>query len=412
MLPEIVQHLPATIKGRDIDLPERLSFLWEPKRFKVAYGGRGSAKSWSAAQYCILRAMMKRERILCVREFQSSIRDSVHKLISDIIEAYRLERWFSITQYSIRCINGSEFLFAGLANNSVESIKSYEGMTLVWIEEAQRLSQRSLDILIPTIRLPGSEFVITYNPENEDDPVHKRFVVDGDPEAIAVQVNWYDNPWFPDVLRIEMDRCKAVDYEKYQHVWLGQTRRWSDSQVFKGKFVVEDFSSEGVENFLFGADWGFAKDPTTLNRTFIRDGDLFVDQESYGYGVELCHIPALFRKIPGADRYRIEADNSRPETIAYLKRPEIGPFNIYAAPKWPGSVEDGIEFMRQFRRIVIHPRCKNTIYEFGAYSFKIDKITGAILPIVVDAHNHCIDAIRYSLSRHIKRKTTIYDGII
>jgi phage terminase large subunit len=143
---------------------------------------------------------------------------------------------------------------------------------------------------------------------------------------------------------------------------------------------------------------------------FIRDGDLFIDHESYGYGIELSNTAALFRSVPDSDRYRIEADCSRPETIAFLREPQNGHFDIHGAKKWPGSVEDGIEFMRSFRRIVIHPRCKNTIYEFGAYSFKVDKLTGNVLPIVAPGNDHCVDSIRYALVRLITRRTSIYDS--
>jgi phage terminase large subunit len=248
------------------------------------------------------------------------------------------------------------------------------------------------------------------NPENETDPVYQRFIANSDPEAVAQMVNWYDNPWFPDVLRREMDHCRAVDMEKYNHVWLGQTRRCSEAQIFRGKYVVEPFESEGVEAFYYGADWGFAKDPTTLVRCFIRDGDLFVDYEAYGYGIELSNTAALFRSVPDSDRYRIDADCSRPETIAFLREPQNGHFDIHGAKKWSGSVEDGIEFLRSFRRIVIHPRCKNTIYEFGAYSFKVDKLTGNVLPIVAPGNDQCVDSIRYALVRLITRRTSIYDS--
>lgn len=394
----------------DIRLPIMARMLWTDKRFKVLLGGRASGKSHTVARYLILRAMMKKERILCVREFQASIRDSVHRLLSDIIQLYNLEPWFWINQYNIRCANGSEFIFAGLANASIDSIKSYEGVSLVWAEEAQRISQRSLDILIPTIRLPGSEIIFTYNPENDTDPVHKRFVVVKDPNAVVSLVNYYDNPWFPEVMRREMEHCRAVDYEKYQHVWLGHVRRFSEAQVFKGRYVVEDFDSSNVDAFYYGADWGFAKDPTVLIRCFVRNGELYIDNEAYGYEVDLSRIPALFRSIPGANKNLIEADNSRPETIAFLKSPENGGFNIRGADKWSGSIEDGIEFIRQFKRIVIHPRCKNTIYEFGAYSFKVDRLSGNVLPIIAPGADHCIDSIRYALNRMIKRKVTIYDA--
>jgi phage terminase large subunit len=141
-------------------------------------------------------------------------------------------------------------------------------------------------------------------------------------------------------------------------------------------------------------------------RCFARDGDLYIEHEAYGHGIELTDLAAFFRKVPGAERWKIWADSARPETISFMRNQG---WNIEAAPKWSGSVEDGIEFMRSFRRIVIHPRCKNVINEFNTYSYKVDKKTEEILPIVMDEKNHTIDAIRYSLSNLIKRKVTIYD---
>ena len=395
----------------ELELPEALDFLWTPSRFKVAYGGRGSSKSTSVALYLLIRAMQRRERILCAREFQNSIRDSVHRLLSDIIRDKHLDAFFATTQFSIVGKNGSEFLFTGLAHHSVDSVKSFEGISIAWLEEAQRISQRSLDILIPTIRLPGSEIIFTYNPEQASDPVHARFVVKGDSEALCKLVNWSDNPWFPGVLRREMEYCRSVDYDKYRHVWEGNTLQISNACIFKGKYVVEPFEYDPATDGMlrFGADFGFAKDPATLVRCFVRGRRLYVDYAVFAHGCGVDELPALYRTVPESTRSKLWADDSRPDTIAYLKKPQHGGFNIEGAPKGRNSVEDGIEFLRAFEMIVVHPRCADLIYEFGAYSYKVDKLSEDILPVPVDENNHGIDGLRYAMYPLRQGKVTIFD---
>jgi phage terminase large subunit len=235
------------------------------------------------------------------------------------------------------------------------------------------------------------------------------FITKEHERTITQKVNWSDNPYFPDVLRQEMEAMRESDYDRYLHVWEGELRTISDAQVFKNKYCVQDFETPKDITFYHGMDFGFAKDPTTVVRCFIRGKSLFIDREEYGHHVEIKDIPAMVRNIMvGTDYYlwQIKADAARPETISYLKNMGI---NCVAASKWSGSIEDGIEYMKSFQQIVIHSRCKNTIEEFRRYSYKIDKRTNDILPIVLDDFNHCIDAIRYSLSDLIKRKATIYD---
>lgn len=396
-----------------IELPPVFRAIWGPERFKVFKGGRGSSKSHSIARYLVIKALQSRKRILCTREFQNSISDSVHRLISDIIEMYGLSAYFTIKQYAIVSASGSEFIFAGLSRN-IDSIKSMEGIDICWVEEAHRVSRVSWDKLLPTIRKPDSEIIISYNPEFDTDPTHADFVTVRKPNSVVCDVNWRDNPWFPDVLNQERLHCKAHDYEKYLHVWEGHTRTFSDALIFKGKYVVESFDSppeDGETVFRYGLDFGFGADPLAATRSFIKGDELFIDYEAYAYHLELRLIDGfLSNKIPGVKQWKVRADNSRPETINYLKHQEGGGFNIEAADKWPGSVEDGIEYLRSFRRIVIHPRCTNTIYEFGAYSYKVDRMTEDVLPVVVDAHNHGIDATRYAHDPLIQRKATIYDA--
>lgn len=394
-----------------ISLPSKFKGLLKPARYYVYYGGRGSAKSWSIAQYLIVSALSSKIKILCTREFQNSITESVHALLSKVIHDNELSEWFTIQNTSITCANGSEFIFKGLAHN-IDSIKSMEGLDIVWVEEAHGVSQKSWDTLIPTVRKEGSKIIVSFNPGDELDPTYQKFVVNTPPNTVIQQVHYWDNRHLPQVLREELEYLKEVDFERYLHVWEGYTRTTSDAQIFKGKYKVQEFSSDGVEVFYFGADWGFSKDPTALVRCFIKNQDLYIDYEAYGHGVELPDIPQLFRSIPLSEHYDILADCSRPETISFINNLGQG-WRIKAAPKWSGSVEDGIEYLRGFRNIIIHPRCVNTAYEFAKYSYKIDKRTEAILPIIAEGYDHILDSLRYSLSHMIKRKTSIYDeGII
>lgn len=687
-----------------LEMPEKLMFLLDRQsRYKVAYGGRGSSKSWSFGRALIILAVSRKVRILCARQVQASIKDSVYKLLCDTIDALGLTSLFHITRDSIRCCNGSEFFFKGIQNN-VNEIKSMEGIDYCWVEEAQNVSQESWDILIPTIRKEGSEIWITFNPDREEDATYRMFVTNPPDDCISVQINYDQNPWFPDTLRREMEYCKRVDYGKYEHVWLGKTVINTEAQVYNGKFEMKDFETpDGIELY-YGADWGFAClggdtlistingdvpiknikvgdlvltregykkvvftknkgkrdvfdvdfgyknsiittsdhrifttngwkmiseleevetlcvkkpnlmgefinviqkastqiisivngkkmasifkkfyteifgssimdkylmgamftilmgilsttksaisfalqkvnikkyttkinsgvcpkrlqvemdiqekiglrggkkllktfkksidfvksvaksllpqmsiknfvvqgaentrilvkakkntfarrvvkslwhhlipserlvlrsvhinsrqrkeqeevfditveggeffangvlvhncDPTALVRCFIKDRCLWIDYESGGVGVDFEEIPALFDIVPDARKWEIRADCARPETISYVKRQG---FRISACPKWKGSVEDGIAYIRGFERIYIHPRCQKTYNEFKFYSYKQDRVSGDVLPIVLDKDNHFLDALRYALNPYIQKNVSILD---
>lgn len=388
----------------NVKLPEKLLFLLNKKaRYKVAYGGRGSGKSWAAARCLIVLALQSKIRILCTRQLQTSIANSVHKLLSDSIQELGLAEYFEITRDAIRCNNGSEFFFKGIQNN-INEIKSIEGINYCWVEEAQSVSENSWEVLIPTIRKEDSEIWVTFNPDRVEDATYQRFVVNPPPDTISELVNYSENPWFPDVLRKEMEYCKEVDFGKYEHIWLGKTVIDTDAQVYHGKFELKEFDTPDDVIFFYGADWGFANDPTAVTRSFIKDQCLFIDYESGGVGVEFEELPALFNKIPDINKWEIRCDSARPETISYMTRQG---FRTVACPKWKGSVEDGIEYIRSFRRIYVHPRCKHTYEEFKFYSYKQDKNTGEILPIVLDRNNHYMDSLRYSLNPYIQKNVSI-----
>jgi phage terminase large subunit len=222
------------------EFPEKLSILFDPARYKVLYGGRGGAKSWGVARALLIIGARQATRILCAREFQTSIKDSVHKLLSDQIFSMGLEDFYEITQTAIRGKNGTEFSFAGLKNN-VANIKSYEGCDICWVEEAQTTSKMSWNVLIPTIRKEGSEIWITFNPELETDETYKRFVVDPPENSIVQRVNWSDNPWFPETLRLEKDALYARDREAYNTIWEGVCRQTVDGAIFAKEMQQAEF---------------------------------------------------------------------------------------------------------------------------------------------------------------------------
>ena len=223
----------------NVEFPLKLQCIFQPARYKVLYGGRGGAKSWGIARALLIIAANKTTRVLCAREFQTSIKDSVHKLLCDQITALQLNDFYEITDRTIRGKNGSEFNFVGLKNN-VANVKSYEGVDVCWVEEAQTVSKRSWDTLIPTIRKEESEIWVSFNPELETDETYQRFVIHTPENAVIQKINWNDNPWFPEVLRMEKDTLKMRDLEAYNMVWEGICRQTVDGAVFAKEIQLAD----------------------------------------------------------------------------------------------------------------------------------------------------------------------------
>ncbi len=421
---DLARRMGVKLPGWAVWLMVRFAEDKLPVRHRVLHGGRGGGKSWTVAICLVLRAFLRQEHILCLREFQNSIRDSSKKLIEDVIGKLGLGYFFQISEREIRGLNGSLFTFVGL-NGKDTSIKSYEGYTIAWVEEAATVTQGSVDALIPTIRRPGSEIWWTYNPRHPTDPVDRMFRgATRPPGTIVVEVHHNDNPWFPEVLARDMEYDRQHDPDKWDHIWRGGYLKHSEARVFR-KWTVVDFESPEIAAYLWGADWGFSKDPTVVIRCFIgrwagepghsaiipdRKGNiLFVDYEAYGIECEIDDTPALFAGsdrqhparwtnrychtgIPGAAGGRIIADSARPEMISYMKR--LG-FVIVQAIKGKNSVKEGIEFLKN-KDIVVHPRCTHLIDELIHYCWKTDRQTGEILPELADDHNHVIDALRYA----------------
>ena len=399
----------------DLRIPKIFSFFLEQKsRYKVVYGGRGGAKSESIARAILILALNPRIlfdkdsiRILCCREYQSSIADSVHRLLVDIIKKYELFNYFTITKANILSSNGSLFIFKGISNDP-QQLKSTVGIDLCFVEEAEKVSSISWDYLTPTIRNPKSEIWVGFNPNQKEDPTYKMFVENPLPDSICVKVNYYDNPYFEDTpLLKEMLYDKENNPELYQNKWEGNIKQISDAVIFKDKFVYRDFETPKnifQNRFFYGIDWGFSNDPLAIIRCCISDNELYIDYEAGGIGIEMEQYTGLIDTLPDSKKWTIYADNARPESISYVRRQG---YNISACEKGKGSVEDGIAYLRDFKMINIHTRCKQLYNEMCLYSYKVDRITNEPLITPVDKYNHYIDALRYSLSPYIKKKAKI-----
>jgi phage terminase large subunit len=383
-----------------IKLPEAFSFLWDetaddgkPVRYRAAHGGRGSAKSHSFSQALILKAATEPLRIGCFREIQKSIRDSVKRLLDDKIRASGLQDAFVSTDTEIRGRNGSLFIFGGLRTNP-DAVKSTEGLDIAAVFEANKVSQRSLDLLIPTVRKPGSELWFEWNPESATDPVDAMFRGEhgAPPGSIVRQVNWDDNAFFPEVLKQELEWDRKRDPDKYAHIWEGGYLRNSEARVFKN-WSIEEFDVDPKATLRQGADWGFSVDPTVLVQCWIEGRKLYVPHEAYRVGCEIVDTPALFMQVPDSEKWPMTADSARPETISHMRK--NGFPKIMSAVKGAKSLEEGIEWLKSFD-IVVHPRCQHLIDELTLYSYKTDALTGEVLPVLEDKNNHVIDALRYA----------------
>lgn len=384
----------------EITKPFKPLYIDSDLRYFVYYGGRGGRKSWEIARSLILKAATNKCLILCTREIQNSINDSVLRLLATQIEMMGLSWYFEVQRTTIIGKNGSEFIFKGLNGLTIDSLKSLEGVDYCWIEEAHSVSERSWQILIPTIRKQDSKIYISFNPDIETDPVYQRFVLNTPPKTYISKVSYLDNPDCPQTLIEEANYLKSVDYESYAHIWLGEVQAHSEAQVFRGKYTVQWFDDTELGYPLHGVDWGFANDPTVLIRLYINNRKLYIRSETYKIGCEVTDLPALFQRLPDIQGYILRADNARPELISHVQRQG---FRIEAADNWPGCPEDRVQFIRSFEQIIIHPDCPHTAEEFRLFSYKTDKRTGDVLPVLEGKHDHCIDAIGYAITPMIRR---------
>jgi phage terminase large subunit len=424
----------------EVGIPEKLeSLLGRDYQYYGAWGGRGGAKSETVATKLVIDMLEEQHLVMGLREIQGSIKDSSKATIEAKIKELEYEPYFDITDVEIRTKHHpkrkSTMIFRGVRTNP-DSVKSTKGVTRAWAEEANAISQTSLDLILPTVmRENTSQFIASWNPDKRSDPVDALFrgnddknrentkagvIFEPPPGSIVTELHYYDNPWFPDFLRQQMEWDKRRDVEKYGNVWLGKYKTRSEARVFKNwRIEAFDYPNPAEDDTIFyqGGDWGFSVDPSVLVRCFIDEParKLYVVDEAYAVGVDIDFLPLLFAGrdganaeqlatwgpgmdaawpgVPDAKRWRITADSARPETISYMQKRG---FNIEAAKKGRDSVEEGVTFLQNYD-IIVHPRCVHTIDELSFYSWKTDPKTNAILPVLADMNNHVIDALRYAV---------------
>lgn len=368
--------------------------LLMPSRYKGAHGGRGSGKSHFFAELLVEENIREKLDCVCLRETLKSLEFSVKKLIEHKIETLNAGSYFEVQDRRILTTRGGVIIFEGMQNHTADSIKSLEGFDRAWFEEAQAASQKSLDLLRPTIRKSGSEMWFSWNPDQPTDPIDQLLRGEGlPPGAVVVEANYTDNPWLPDELVAELEFDRKRDPDKFANIWLGQYLQHSQARVFKN-WRTEEFERPPGTIYRFGADWGFSVDPSVLVRASIEGNILYVDYEAYLVGCEIIQLPDLFDTVPDSRKWIITADNARPETISHLRAhgfPKIMP-----SVKGVGSLQEGIEFLQAFD-VVVHPRCTHTIDELKSYRYKTDPLTGEITNVLEDKNNHVIDALRYAL---------------
>ena len=366
--------------------------------YRALYGGRGSGKSYSAALVAAVWGYAERLRVLCVRQFQNSIAQSFYAELKAAIESHWwLSEHYELQRDRIIGKNGTEFIFKGLHTNPT-AIKSLAKIDLTIVEEAEDIPEESwLQLEATVLRQPKAEIWALWNPRKKASPVDVRFRQHPPKDAIIAEINYTDNPFFPEGLKKLCDRQRDIlDYATWAHVWLGKYLENSASQIFNGKYEVKEFTpGKHWSGPHQGLDWGYSQDPTAMIRSWIHDDCLWIEYEAGGTGIELDDVANAASVIPDFDKYATRADSAQPAMISHVKAKGLR--RLEPAKKGKGSVEDGIQFIRSFRRVYIHPRCKRTAEEFDRYSWKVDRLSGDILDTPVDAYNHWIDALRYSL---------------
>ena len=385
----------------NIQIPEAFSELFTPMTYKVYYGGRDGAKSYTFAEVLLIKAAEKKMKILCVREYMSSIKDSVKSTLDEMIEYMDMGYFYKSTQNSIVGINGTEFIFAGIKLN-VNNIKSTNNVDIAWVEEANTLSVLSWDILLPTIRKEGSEVWVSFNPYQVKDPVWQMWIENEMPNSIVRKVTYRDNPFSSQKSKNDRAYDRKHDPDKYQHKWEGNPLTISDAVIFKNKFEIDRFEAPEDAVFYLGLDLGFSVDPLAFIRCYIDHDNrkLYIDKAGSSTGVDIDDTPAFLESIiPDCKKWMITADNARPEIISYLKKKG---FRVRASKKGAGSIIEGIEYIKNYTTI-IHESLKGVIHEFSTHQYKVDRMSGEITPTIEDKNNHYIDALRYSTEK-LRRK--------
>jgi phage terminase large subunit len=384
-----------------------------PARYKGLRSGRGAGKSFCFADLAISEAdHTPGYRMVCIREIQNTLEQSVKRLLTDRINERGLAPKFRVLDTHIVTPGDGVIIFKGMRDQNAASIKSLQGFDRAWVEEAQTLSPKSLKLLRPTMRKRGSQMWFSWNPTSPEDPVDDLFCgpAGKPPGAVLVNSSYLDNPYLSDESRADLEWDKIHNPDKFEHVWLGKYEKYTQARVFKN-WRVDEFEIDKHWGLpLYGGDWGFAADPTVLVKMYLTGRRLFIVGEVWGIGVEITDTPKLFDRLDKGEarRHPIVADCARPETISHLKNhgyPLIEP-----SVKGPNSVEEGVKFIQDLE-VVVHPRCKHVIDELTNYKYKVDPLTEEILPILVDESNHTIDSIRYALEKSRQPKRLVAGGV-
>ncbi len=379
-----------TSQLKTIEIPLEFKRLFDKDwRESAVYGGRFSLKSHTVARILLILARQNKIRVACFREFQNSIADSSYQLLADLIKEYELNDFVLTNNSIVNRINGSDFIFKGLWNNE-QSIKSIEGIDIAWVEEAQTVSEKSLEVLTPTIRKDGSQIIYTYNRLLEEDPVHKRLVIDGRPNTLIINVN-YDIAikygMMSDVIRQEMEDDKAKRPALYKHKWLGEPFS-TERRIYKDWETLQELPHEArLERY--GLDFGYTNDPTAIIAIYKYNGGFIFDEVCYQKGLSNKQIADILNNQPKA---LVIADSAEPKSIDEIKLYGV---NILPANKGQGSVNQGIQFV-QDQRCSMTARSANLRKEYLNYLWQVDK-NGQIINSPEGGYDHCGDAIRYAL---------------
>jgi phage terminase large subunit len=389
-----------------INIPDKLIPLFTSKaRFNVIYGGRASSKSHSVARLLILKALKEKCLILCTRHIQKSIAASSYSLLVKIIHEYELNQYFTIVENEIRCNRtGAKFIFAGLWQN-LQNIKSLEGVNYCWTEESSTISADAWRVLIPTIRAENSQFFITFNPDQLDDPVYDMFITNQRDDALVIKINYNENPFLSDVMKTEIEHMKVNKPEDYEWIYGGSVRTTTQARILKN-IVIHDFEIDLSREPYYGGDWG-GNDPNTLIQSYIYDQELYICREFYECVEDPLTLRDKYLKIEWIFGRNVIADSSRPEMIRFMN--STGRFVFTGSKKNIGQpIKEGAfkfamaQYLKSFRKIHIHAtNCQNAAREFPRWSYKVDK-NEKILDVVADFDDHSVDGLIYSHERPAK----------
>lgn len=392
----------------EILIPSELARLLDPDwREAAVYGGRNSLKSHTVARVLLTRAMRQKTRVACFREYQNTIAESSHQLLKDVIEKYRLTDFKVTDKNIINVKNGSDFLFKGLRNN-VQNVKSTEGIDIAWVEEAQTISEVSLEVLTPTVRKPGSQIIYTYNRLRDRDPVHVRLVVEGRPNTLVININ-YDVAlkygWMSEALRLEMEDDKARRPEVYKHKWLGMPSTMK-GMIYPNWKKIEKIPEE-AKYVGPGLDFGYTNDPSAIIDVYKWNASYILDEVVYERGLSNFKLANRIRQSQGLEPARYQddritfigktqhvtvGDSSEPKSIDDIADCGV---SIIGAAKGKDSVNNGIQRMQELE-IYYTEQSFNIEEEQLNYIWRVDKEDKS-LNVPIDAYNHAMDAARYKI---------------